>query len=113
MPIEQAGSRSFCALREVDGASASIDRTAITSETIPPPPGERTDRTDPIQTSTIANRGWRHRFRQKQPADPELDHRSQLRPRRHCCQLYYQLIDVRADTAGQEKLQAVGKAVQF
>ena len=108
MPIDPASSRLFRVLPEVDGASASIDGAAISSEAIPPRPAERTDRVNPIQASSIANRGWRHRFRQRQPADPELDHPSQLRPRRHRCQRCYQLIDVRADAAGDEKLQAVG-----
>ena len=78
MPIDQAGSRSFRVVPEVNGAAASIDSAAISSEAIPPRPAERTDRVDPVQASSIANRGWRHRFRQT-TCRPELDHRSQLR----------------------------------
>src|SRR6266851_9841063 len=113
MPTGETGGMSRRILPEINGAVASIDGAGIAGETVAPCSGKSTDLVAVIETPRVSNRGWGNSFRQGQLADPELDRPSKLRPRCHRCQLCDQLIDVRADTLGDEKLQAVGKAVQF
>lgn len=113
MPPGETRGRSGCILPEINGAVASIDGAGIAGETVAPCSGKSTDLVAVIETPRVSNPGWGNSFRQGQLADPELDRPSKLRPRCHRCQLCDQLIDARADTLGDKKLQAPRQAIQF